>query len=83
MPLVGRADAGVLGAPSEVVEQPVTTAIPLPTAGRTRLPTELMEPIVAGAARLVVTPPTQVEVAAAVTDGSQPGTTVAVPEALA
>jgi len=70
VPLVGWVDVGVQGAPSEVAEQLVTAAIPLPTAGRTGLPTALVAPTVAGATQLVVTPPTQVEVAAAVTDGS-------------
>ena len=83
MPSVGWANTGVQGAPLEVMEQPVMTTIPLPTVGRTGLPTALVAPTVAGATQLVVTPPTQVEVAAAVTDGSQPGATAASPEASA
>ena len=43
VPSVGRAVMGVQGAPSEVVEQPVTAAIPLPTVARTGLSTVLMD----------------------------------------
>ena len=46
----------------EVMEQPVMDVIPLPTA--------LVVPTVAGVMQPVVTLPTQVEVAAAMIDGS-------------
>ena len=83
MPLVGRANTGAQGVPSEVVEQPVMAAIPLPMMGRMGLPTMLVALTVGGVTQSVITPLTQVEVAAAVTDGSQPGATAASPEASA
>ena len=54
----------------EVTEQPVTAVIPLPMTGRTGLLTALVAPTVVGATQLIMTPPTRVEVAAVVTDGS-------------
>ena len=77
VPLVGRADAGAQGAPSEVVEHPMTAMIPLSTVRQMGLPIVLVAPTAAGATQPVMTPPTQVEVAAAVIDGSQPGATEA------
>ena len=74
-------DAGIQWAPSEVVEQPVMAAIPLPMVGRTGLPTALVAPTVVGVMQPIVTPPTQVEVVAAMTDGSQLGATAAALEA--
>ena len=62
VPSVGRADADIQGAPLEVVEQLVTAVVPLPTA--------LVALTVAGMTQPVVTPLTQVEVAAAMIDGS-------------
>ena len=56
MPLAGQAYVGIQGAPLEVVEQPVTAVIPLPTAGRMGLPTVLVAPTVVGAVQPVVTP---------------------------
>ena len=56
----------------EVAEQLAMAAIPLPMMGRTGLLIELVAPTVAGATRLVRTPPTQAEVVAAVTGRSQP-----------
>ena len=50
MPLVGRADVGVQGAPLKVVEQPVTAVILLPMAEQTGLSTVLVAPTVVGAA---------------------------------
>ena len=55
--------------------------IPLLMVGRMGLLTALVAPTAAGATQLVMTPPTQVEVAAAVIDGSQPGTIAAALEA--
>ena len=81
VPSAGRANMGVQGAPSEVMEQPVTTAIPLPIVGQMGLSSALMAPTVVGTTQPVVNPPTQVEVVAAVTDGSQQGATVASPVA--
>ena len=81
VPLAGRADMGVQGVSLEVMEQPVMVMIPLLMVGRTGLPTALVVPTVVGATLLVVTPPTQVEVAAAVTDGSQLDATEAALEA--
>ena len=46
MPLMGWADVGAQGAPSEVTEQPVMAAIPLPTMGWMELPTTLVTPTV-------------------------------------
>jgi len=57
MPSVGRVDVGVQWAPSKVAEQLVTATIPLTMVGKMGLPTTLVAP-------------TQVEVAAAVIDGS-------------
>ena len=74
MPSVRWADAGAQKTHSEVAEQPAMSVIPLPTMGRMGLPT------VAGATQPVRTPPTQVEVAAAMTGGSQSGIIVAAPE---
>ena len=58
------------GAPSEVVEQSVMAVIPLLMAGQMGLPTTLMASTTVGMAQPVVTLPTPVEVAAAVTDGA-------------
>ena len=49
VPLMGQADAGVQGAPSEVTEQPMMAVIPWLTVGQTGLPTVLVTPIVVGA----------------------------------
>ena len=56
-------------------------AIPLPPSGQTGLPTTLVAPTMVGATLPVITPPTQVEVAAVMVDGSRPSATAAVPEA--
>ena len=73
-PISSESDASVTtfaqGAPSEVTEQSVTFAIPLPMAGRMGLPTALVASTVVGAEQPVVTLLTQVEVAVAVIDGS-------------
>ena len=42
MPLAGWVDMGAQGMPSEVTEQSVMAVIPLPTMGRTGLPTALV-----------------------------------------
>ena len=70
VPLVGQADVGAQRAPSEVTELPVMAAIPLPTAGWIGLLTPLVMLTVAGTTQPVMTPPTQVEVAADMTNGS-------------
>ena len=70
MPLVGRVDAGAQGMPSEVVEQLAMAAIPLSMTERTGLQSALMAPTMVGVAQSVMTPPMQVEVVAAVIDGS-------------
>ena len=79
VPSAGQAEAGTQGTPSEVVEQPAMETIPLPTMGRTGLPTALVAPTMAGATQPVRTPPTQAEVAATMIGGSQPGAIVAAP----
>jgi len=54
MPLVGRANVGAQGTPSEVTEQPAMAAIPLPsTTGRTWLSIALTASIVVGATQQV------------------------------
>ena len=83
VPLVGWADTGVQGAPSEVMEQSVMAVILLQTVGRMGQPIMLVAPTMVGATLSVMTPPMQVEVAVAVIDGSQSGATVASPKALA
>ena len=80
MPSAGHVDMGAQGAPSKVAEQSVMAVIPLPMAGQTGLPTALVAPTMAGATQPVRTPPTQAEVGAAVTGGSQSGPIVAAPE---
>ena len=80
VPSVGRADAGAQGTPLEVVEQLAMATIPLPTMGRTGLPTALEASIVVGTTQSVRTLLMQVEVAATVTGRSQPGAIVAAPE---
>ena len=56
--MVGQADVGIQGAPSEVMEKPVTVVIPLSTVGRMGLPTVLMEPTVASTMQPVMPLPT-------------------------
>ena len=69
VPSAGWVDTGAQRAPSKITEQPVMAVIPLPTIGRTGLPTTLVALTMAGATQLVMTPPTQVEVAAVMIDG--------------
>ena len=83
VPSAGWANVGGQGAPSEVTEQSAMVATPLPMTGRTELPTVLMVPTTVGAMQPVMTPPTQVEVAAAVTGRLQLGAIVVALEELA
>ena len=78
VPLVGQADAGAEGAPSEVAEQSATEAIPLPTLERAELLLALVAPSVVGAAPPVEALLMQVEVAMTVTSQVQPDTAVVV-----
>ena len=54
------------GAPSEVTEQPVMAAIPLSMTEWMELLIALVTPTMVGMVQLVMTPPSQVEVAAVI-----------------
>ena len=68
--------------PSKVAEELVMEAVPLPTTGRSELPTSLMAPTPAGATQPDEAPLRQAEVVVAVIGGPQPNTTVVEPEAV-
>ena len=80
MPLVGQVDAGAIGAPLEVAEQPVTEVILLPTSERTELPLVPAAPTVVGATPPVEALPMQAEVATTVTSQALSDAAAVVPE---